>query len=139
MSSTKKQREEVELSGPIALPTRTLLLMGLLFLVVAVTMLFFPDYWFTPITVNSCSQQKEIEKVWMSKSLTQCNEPWHLQNIPLEDYFESQGITIYSMKYGMTSGVTDVTCSACNCLSGNDLLIYVAQDDVMKLTDFTQL
>ena len=142
LSKKKKHLEElekVELSGPIALPTRTLWLIGILFVIVGITMLCYPDYWFGPFAFPLQKKEEEVEKVWMRKSLTQCGESWHIEHIPLEDYFDSKGVTIYAMKYGMTAGISGVNCEECECLSGNDLLIYVRKEDAIRLSDFTQL
>ncbi|KKP70380.1 MAG: hypothetical protein UR87_C0018G0011 [candidate division CPR3 bacterium GW2011_GWE2_35_7] len=43
---SKKLTPKTVNSGPIDLPTRTLILLGILLAIVGLTMVFYPEFWF---------------------------------------------------------------------------------------------
>ena len=87
----------------------------------------------TLLMFSSCEKRNYVQTSYLA---TQCADPWGTGNqaelrIKIKDYLSDQGIEIVSMDFKQNREV--LTCQACGCYSGVEILVTVLKNDVSKI------
>lgn len=88
----------------------------------------------------SCQDGNSEGTVSMEYAETNCENPWEALPgsdnylIEVRSFLENNGITVYSVVIFNPDG--EQVCSACNCLSGRNIVISTLEEDQEAAEDF---
>lgn len=87
----------------------------------------------TLFVFTSCEKRNYVKTSYLA---TQCADPWGSGNqselrVTVKEYLSQQGIEIISMDFRQNRDV--LTCQACGCYSGLEILVTVLKNDVSKI------